>query len=116
MNNYRLSTSFTPVEDASQIDVKERALKLLSFPSNYEVQANGKILRKSLGTYLKGRGNVGVNVLNANGEIVFKFNSIKDCALFFNVHTRTINRRLENGSLVEYKNQNLVFKREMLLP
>lgn len=116
MNNYRLSTSFTPTK---QIDVKERALKLLSSPSNYEVQALlrwGKILIKFLGTYLKGRGNVGVNVLDANGEIVFKFNSIKDCALFFNVHTRTINRRLENGSLVEYNNQNLVFKREMHLP
>lgn len=116
MNNSRLSTRFTPVEDASPWGVKERALKLLSLPSNYEVQANGKILLKSLGTYLKGRGNVGVSVLDAKGEIVFKFNSIKDCALFFNVHTRTINRRLENGSLVEYNNQNLVFKREMHLP
>jgi hypothetical protein len=116
MNNYRLSTSITPVEDASQVDVKERALKLLSSPSNYEVQANGKIKIKSLGTYLKGRGNVGVNVLDVKGEIVFKFNSIKDCALFFNVHTRTINRRLENGSLVEYNNQNFVFQREMRLP
>lgn len=116
MNNYRLSTSFTTVEDASRADVKERALKLLSCPSNFEVQANGKILIKSLGTYLKGRGNVGVNVLNTNGEVVFKFNSIKDCALFFNVHSRTINRRLENGSLVEYNNQNLVFQREIHLP
>lgn len=121
MNNYRLSTSITPLlckEDASQqVDVKERALKLLSSPSNYEVQANGKIKIKSLGTYLKGgRGNVGVNVLDVKGEIVFKFNSIKDCALFFNVHTRTINRRLENGSLVEYNNQNFVFQREMRLP
>lgn len=115
MNNYRLSTSFTTVEDASRADVKERALKLLSSPSNFEVQANGKILIKSLGTYLKGRGNVGVNVLNTNGEVVFKFNSIIDCALFFNVHSRTINRRLENGSLVEYNNQNLVFKREIHL-
>lgn len=116
MNKYRLSTSITPVKDASQVDVKERALKLLSSPSNYEVQADGKIKIKSLGTYLKGRGNVGVNVLDVKGEIVFKFNSIKDCALFFNVHTRTINRRLENGSLVEYNNQNLVFQREMRLP
>lgn len=122
MNNYRLSTSITPLlckEDGSQVDVKERALKLLSSPSKYEVQAVallGKIKIKSLGTYLKGRGNVGVNVLDVKGEIVFKFNSIKDCALFFNVHTRTINRRLENGSLVEYNNQNFVFQREMRLP
>lgn len=116
MNNYRLSTSFTPVEDASRVDVKERALKLLSSPSNFEVEANGKILVKSLGTYLKGRGNVGVNVLDTKGEVVFKFKSIKDCALFFNVHSRTINRRLENGSLVEYNNQKLVFQRKIHLP
>lgn len=116
MNNYRLSSSFTPVEDASLVDVKEKALKLLSSPSNFELQANGKIGIKSLGTYLRGRGNVGVNVLDANSETVFKFNSIKDCALFFNVHTRTINRRLENGSPMEYNNQKLVFQREIHFP
>jgi hypothetical protein len=116
MNNYRLSTSLTSIDDASRVDVKERALKLLSCPSNFEVLANGKILIKSLGTYLKGRGNIGVNVLDIKGEIVFKFNSIKDCALFFNVHTRTINRRLENGSFVEYNSQKLVFKRVVDLP
>jgi hypothetical protein len=43
MNNYRLSSSFTPVEDASLVNVKEKALKLLSCPSNFELQANGKI-------------------------------------------------------------------------
>lgn len=116
MNNYRLSSNFTPVEDASLVDVKEKALKLLSSPSNFELQANGKIGMKSLGTYLRGRGNVGVNVLDANGETVFKFNSIKDCALFFNVHSRTINRRLENGSPMEYDNQKLVFQREIHFP
>ena len=116
MNNYRLSNNTTSEEDTSRADVKERALKLLSSPSNFEVQANGKILIKSLGTYLKGRGNVGVNVLNTKGEIVFKFNSIKDRALFFNVHTRTINRRLDKGSLVEHDNQNLVFQRDVRLP
>ena len=116
MNNYRLSNNTTSEEDTSRADVKERALKLLSSPSNFEVQANGKILIKSLGTYLKGIGNVGVNVLNTKGEIVFKFNSIKDCALFFNVHTRTINRILDKGSLVEHDNQNLVFQRDVRLP
>jgi hypothetical protein len=38
-------------ESSSALDIKERALKLLSTPSNYEVQPDGKILIKSLGTY-----------------------------------------------------------------
>jgi len=117
MNNNRLSTNLAPQgEEGSSVDIQERALNLLSSPSNYEVQPDGKILIKSLGTYLRGRGNVGVEVLDEKGELVFHFNSIKDCALFFNVHSRTINRRLDNGSYVEFNGKNLVFKRVVSLP
>ena len=63
MNNKRLSTNLTH-EDSSFNSINERVLKLLSSPSNYELQPNGKILIKSLGIHLKGRGNVGVNVLD----------------------------------------------------
>ena len=130
MNNYRLST--VPKRDdplgvslaslskeegcSSEISIQERALNLLKSPSNYEVQPDGKILIKSLGTYLKGRGNVKVRVLDENGELVYDFSSIKECALFFNVHSRTINRKLENGSFIEFNGKNLVFKREVSLP
>jgi len=120
MNNNRLTTNLAltgePLDSSSFMEVKERALKLLSSPSNYELQPDGKILIKSLGTYFKGRGNVGVRVLDEEGELIYSFNSIKDCALFFNVHSRTINRRLDNGSFVEFNGKNLVFKREVLLP
>ena len=53
MNNSRLTTNSasTGEESSSAVDIKERALKLLSTPSNYEVQPDGKILIKSLGTY-----------------------------------------------------------------
>jgi hypothetical protein len=133
MNNNRLSTSLT-YQEVSKLDnealltpissvgagereitflkedkVKERVLKLLSAPSNYETQPDGKILIKSTGTYLKGRGNVGVKVLDEKGGLVYSFNSIKDCALFFNVHSRTINRRLDKGNIVEYNGKNLIF-------
>ena len=50
------------------------------------------------------------------GVLVYNFSSIKECALFFNVHSRTINRRLENGSFIEFNGINLVFKREVSLP
>ena len=113
MNNSRLTTNSASIgeESSSALDIKERALKLLSTPSNYEVQPDGKILIKSLGTYWKGRGNVGVKVLDEKGELIFHFDSIKDCALFFNVHSRTINRRLDSGSYVVFEGKNLKFKR-----
>jgi len=123
MNNYRLSTSLASHEEAKELNneahfsnednVRERVLKLLSGPSNYEVQPDGRVLIKSTGTYFKGRGNVGVKVLDDKGVLVYKFNSIKDCALFFNVHSRTINRRLNNGNFVEFNGKFLIFKREI---
>lgn len=83
--------------------------KLLASPSNYELQPDGKILIKSTGTYLKSRGNIGVSVFNKDGKLVYEFNSIKECALFFKVSDITINRRLDKGSLVEYEGQILIF-------
>ena len=118
MNNSRLSTNLASKGKESFIanDIEERVLKLLSTPSNYEVQPDGKILIKSSGTYLKGRGNVGVDVLDEGGNLIHHFYSIKDCALFFNVHIRTINRRLDSGSYTEFNGKNLVFKRVISLP
>lgn len=114
MNSNRLSTNIA-YNNPSLVNIKERVLKLLSSPSNYEIQADGKILIKSTGTYLKGRGNLGVKVFGDRGEIIYSFNSIKDCALFFNVHSRTIIRRLDSGNFLEFKGKNLVFKRELPL-
>jgi hypothetical protein len=57
------------------MSLEKRVLNLLSSPSNYELQPDGKILIKSLGTYLKGRGNVGVRVSDEKGELVYNFNS-----------------------------------------
>ena len=112
MNSNRLSTS-KAYTNLSLVNIEERALKFLSSPSNYEIQVDGKILIKSTGTYLKGRGNLGVKVFDDKGEIVYSFNSIKDCALFFNVHSRTIIRRLDSGNFMEFNGKNLVFKREV---
>lgn len=120
MNNNRLSSNLpnkgTNLSLNSE-DIKKKAIELLSLPSNYELQSDGKILIKSSGSYLKGRGNVGVKVLDEEGKLIFNFNSIKDCALFFNVHSRTIIRKLDKGNTLEFNGQILVFKREVsLLP
>lgn len=113
MNNYRLSTNLSNKtnECTTDLSIEERVLKLLDSPSNYEVQPDGKILIKSLGTNYRGRGNVGVKVLDDAGKLVYHFDSIKECALFFNVHSRTIIRRLDSGSFINFEGKLLVFKR-----
>nr|ATI20573.1 LAGLIDADG endonuclease [Ophiognomonia clavigignenti-juglandacearum] len=120
MNNNRLSSNLPKKRtnlSLSSEDIQKKAIELLSLPSNYELQLDGKILIKSSGSYLKGRGNLGVKVVDEEGKLIFNFNSIKDCALFFNVHSRTIIRKLDQGNTLEFKGQNLVFKREVsLLP
>ena len=95
MNNYRLSTSLKSQIGSLDPNLTTRALNLISSPSNYEIQADGKVLIKSSGTYLKGRGNIGVLAIDEKGVEIFNFNSIESCASFFNVHSRTINRRLD---------------------
>ena len=100
----------------SYAEIIARALELLSTPSNYEIHSNGKIWVKSLGVYLKGIGNITVKAFNQEGEIMHSFNSIKECAQFFNVSDRTINRKLENGTEVEFNGKKLVLRRETSLP
>lgn len=90
MNLNRLYTNLFEF-NSETISLDERVSKLLSTPSNFEIQQDGKILIKSLGVYLKGRGNIGVVVLNEKGESVYSFNSIKECALFFYVSDTIIN-------------------------
>lgn len=111
INRNRLSTNLSKIPENNEKSVQKRIENLLASPSNYEIKPNGKILIKSTGTYLKGRGNIAVNVFNVDGKLIYEFNSIKECALFFKVSDRTINRRLENGSIVKYENQELIFKR-----
>jgi hypothetical protein len=52
-----------------------RVLNLLAASSNYEIQSDGKILIKSSGEYLKGRGSISIEVLDDKGLIVNNFNS-----------------------------------------
>lgn len=118
MNNNRLSTNLASKEQTHCFGtIQERALKLLSTPSNYEIQSDGKILIKSSGTYLKGRGNIGVRALDSEGGgLVYKFNSIKECASFFNVKSATtIRNKLDNGNPFEFQGKKLVLKRDVSL-
>ncbi len=82
INRNRLSTNF----DNNDIEnIEEIISKLLTSPSNYEIQPDGKILIKSSGNYLKGRGNIGVNVFDGSHKLINSFSSIKECALYYGV-------------------------------
>lgn len=114
MNNNRLSTNKISKGEIKYVaNLDQRILNLLSTPSNYELQADGKILIKSTGTYLKGRGNISVIAIDEKGDVQHNFGSIKNCALFFKVDSRTIIRRLDKGSIFEYNGENLVLKRDV---
>jgi hypothetical protein len=104
MNRNRLST-VTAQPGANNI--QERVLNLLAAPSNYEIQPDGKILRKSSGVYLKGRGNIGIEVYDEKDSII-------ECALFFSVST--INRRLDKNVYFTFNGQNLKVKRVITHP
>ena len=108
MNRNRLST-VSP--QPKEIAIEERIQKLLAAPSNYEIHPNGKILIKSSGIYLKGRGNISIEVFDDEGLLVYDFDSIKECALFFGVSTRTIVRKLDNNTSFPFNGKNLIIKR-----
>src|SRR5690606_30605438 len=83
MNRNRLSTVTT--QSGTDNLLQQRVLNFLATPSNYEVQPDGKILVKSTGKYLKGRGNIGIEVFDDNGLKINNFHSIIECASFFGV-------------------------------
>lgn len=110
MNRNRLSTNLARLDIDDKI-FQEKLLNLLNEPSNLEIHSNGKIWIKSEGIYLKGRGNVKLEVLDDKGSLFKSFDSIKECALFFGVSDRTINRRLENQVFFIFNDKNLRVKR-----
>lgn len=61
MNRNRLSTNLTR---ANETNIQEKVFNLLASPSNYEIKPEGKIFIKSSGVYLKGIGNINLNILD----------------------------------------------------
>jgi len=95
--------------------IKDLDLKiklLLEAPSNLEVHSDGKIYIKSLGKYLRGRGNVKVEVFK-EGIFFRSFDSIVDCSKHFKVDPKTINRRLDSGDTLKYNNESYTLKRKV---
>lgn len=118
LNRARLTTYSNTNSNVNNEELYNKINTLLASPSNYELHSNGKILIISKGIYLKGRGNISINAFDRrleNNELVFKFNSIKECAQFFKVSERTINRKLDKGTSIEFNGKLLTLKRNVSL-
>lgn len=124
MNRYRLSTNrvLQIISKNTLEAVQHKILNVLKEASNYEIHPNGKVWVKSIGAYLKGRGNIKIEALDDKGLLFYSFNSIKDCASFFRVSERTINRRLDNSKPFLFANADgsdgykITIRRAMLEP
>lgn len=112
MNNNRLSTNKNKV--TVDINLETKIKNLLNAPSNLEIHPNGKIFIISKGKYLRGRGNLRIEVFDKDNNLLHYFDSIKMCALYFNTNTRKIYRLLESGNTIMFKGKEVVLKREII--
>ena len=110
MNNNRLSTSGKP--QINRVKLIEDITKLLSMPSNYEYQEDGKIHIISENRLLLPRGKRGkpvrVALISSEGDVINTFNSIGDCAKFLDIVPSAAGNRLRKGLIFRFKN-NLCF-------
>jgi hypothetical protein len=108
MNNNRLSTNnnssnFTPRPDPwARADIKDIEFKInyLLANSNLEIHDNGKIFIKSSQAYLKGRGNIQIDVFTEDGTLFQSLESIKMAALICNTSERSIIIKLDSGDKI----------------
>lgn len=110
MNRNRLTTN-KDTNSETDFSLNNKIEYLLNQPSNYEVHSNGKILIKSLGVYLKGRGEVEIEVFDEKNSLIKRLPSIKATALYFNTSDRTIIRKLDNGAKFLFNSQYFTLKR-----
>lgn len=81
MNNNRLSTSIVPQVDR---DLLLRDLKvILEGDSNYEHNAEGKIVIKSSGKFLNKGTSIRVLILDDKGNILQELESINACGSWY---------------------------------
>lgn len=113
---YQLDCAFrlhTPTQP--RIYIKEGSMaKLRAIVEPYMHHAlmyklNNNLVDKE-GNPVKNKKNNKVKVLDEAGGLVYNFPSVTECALFFNVDRRTINRRTFTGSFMKFKGKNLKFE------
>jgi hypothetical protein len=116
MNNNRLSTSGKPqINTPGRVKLIEDITKLLSMPSNYEYQEDGKIHIISENRLLLPRGKRGkpvkVALISSEGDVINTFNSIGDCAKFLDIVPSAARNRLVKGLSFLFKNDLCFIKK-----
>jgi len=112
MNLNRLSTNTAKMSQIQLDSLQRDIVKLLTGPSNLEVEKDGRILIKSLNKYYTGSGSVKVELQDKNGLIVYTFGSISECAKFLDLAPGTVTTRLQKSMPVVVDNKELfVYKR-----
>lgn len=91
MNNNRLSTANKPSEVKRTFTPAEID-SILSRPSNYEIQEDGRTLIKSSSRYIFSRKNIKVELKDPQGSIFKIFNSKISCAEFLGVSSHTVTK------------------------
>jgi len=88
-----------------------RLQSLLNSPSNYAVQADGRTLIVSMGTYLPNSG--GVELYDEVVGVLFNsFTTQADCASFLELSRSTVSRWLIKGRTFEFKGKLLRIQRK----
>jgi len=106
MNNNRLSTSIVPQVDR---DLLLRDLKvILEGDSNYEHNAEGKIVIKSSGKFLNKGRSISVLILDDKGNILQELESINVCGSYLGISHDTVRVRLNDGKPIKF-NSILVY-------
>nr|ATI20244.1 NADH dehydrogenase subunit 5 [Juglanconis oblonga] len=110
MNNNRLSTFSN--KEGGTLDNQSPLLQveienLLSLPSNYEVQSDGRILIKSLNKYYSSRASTPIQLQDEKGRVVETFDSLSDCAKY-------LNRSRSGLDLILRKDRGVLFEGKLL--
>jgi hypothetical protein len=124
MNNNRLATNNNSYKITALLwslqmslgrggDIKDLYFKVNYFltNSNLEIHDNGQIFIKTSQVYLKGRGNIQIEVFTEEGALFQSIESIKMAALFFNTSERSIFSKLDSGDKIFFNEQYYTPKR-----
>ncbi|GAA5114537.1 hypothetical protein GCM10023339_20370 [Alloalcanivorax gelatiniphagus] len=110
LNNFRLSTSLkSPTIDRNELD---RLIgKLLNGPSNYE-NIDGNTFIISLNRFKFLGGKKGVEIVDEKGSVLFRFDTITDCAKYLGIPYSALRVKLKNGKSIAHEGKLVYVKKK----
>ncbi len=85
--------------------------RLLSGPSNLEIQEDGRIFIKSLNKYYSDKSKIKVELHNELGLVISTWDSIADCAKYLGITRQRAGTLLQKGSSVRFEDKVLYIKK-----